>query len=55
MSNRTISEEYFNKLTEASSVLCGYCENDECERCIVTSLMDSAYIEFENEYENDDE
>lgn len=42
---KKITEELYNKLTAAGRALCEYCENDECECCQVTRLMDDAYVE----------
>lgn len=51
MPKKTITRDYYEKLNEARYTLCGYCEADLCEKCIVTSLMDSA----ENELPDDDD
>lgn len=32
-------------LCDARDKLCGYCQSDECEKCIVTTLIDNAYNE----------
>lgn len=37
-----ITKETYDKLKTAGPTLCSYCENDACERCIVTLLMDQA-------------
>ena len=42
---KKITEELYNKLTAAGRTLCEYCENNECECCQVTRLMDDAYVE----------
>lgn len=36
-------------LCDARDKLCGYCESDECEKCIVTALIDDAYNETPEE------
>ena len=43
------------KMCEARDILCGYCEADECEKCIVTNLINDAYNEAEEKgiIEND--
>ena len=35
-------------ISSAASVLCNYCQNDECEKCIVQNLVDDAVLEAEN-------
>lgn len=45
---KKITDELYNKLTAAGRTLCEYCENDECECCHVTRLMDDAYVEAVN-------
>lgn len=40
-----ITEEQYNNLVNARETLCDYCENDACENCIVTLLLDQAYVE----------
>lgn len=32
-------------LCDARDKLCDYCQSDECEKCIVTALIDDAYNE----------
>lgn len=44
MSNMT--KEYYTKLDTAAKTLCKYCENEECEKCQVSVLMNDAYAEF---------
>lgn len=44
---RTIDKDQLAKLCDARDTLCNYCEADECEKCIVTSLIDTAYNECE--------
>lgn len=40
-----MTKEKYDELVEARRALCGYCENDECESCQVTRLLDDAYAE----------
>ena len=42
---KKMTEELYNKLTAAGKTLCEYCENDECQYCQVTRLMDDIYVE----------
>lgn len=42
---RYITRATYEKLTAAREALCTYCENDECEKCVVTLLLDQAYAE----------
>lgn len=44
-----MTKEELAKLCEARDVLCGYCEANECDKCIVTSLIDDAFAELEDE------
>lgn len=37
------------KLCNARDVLCGFCEAYECEKCIVTHLVNDAYNEVDEE------
>lgn len=46
--NGEMTDEYYNRLTKAGSVLCDYCEAEECESCMVSRLMDDAYTEAAN-------
>lgn len=41
-----MDREYLAKLCEARDTLCGFCEVDECEKCIVTHLINDAYNEM---------
>lgn len=41
-----MNKEYLDKLCGARRTLCGFCEADECERCIVNRLIDDAYDEL---------
>lgn len=36
-------------LCDARDKLCSYCQSDECEKCIVTALIDDAYNETPEE------
>ena len=36
-------------LCDARDTLCGYCQADECEKCIVTTIIDDAYNETPEE------
>lgn len=45
--------EYLAKLCDARDTLCGFCEADECEKCIVTRLIDDAYNELDDEDEEE--
>ena len=38
-------------LCDARDKLCGFCEVQECEKCIVTHLIDDAYNELPEEEE----
>lgn len=40
-----MTREELAVLCDARDKLCGYCESDECEKCIVTALIDDAYNE----------
>lgn len=42
------------ELCDARDKLCGYCEANECEKCIVTTLIDDAFNECEEEEEEDE-
>ena len=45
-------------LCDARDKLCGYCESDECEKCIVTALINDAYNETpgaDGDYDDDEE
>lgn len=41
-----MDREYLAKLCDARDTLCGFCEADECEKCIVAHLIDDAYNEL---------
>lgn len=38
-----MDKEYLAKLCDARDTVCGFCEADECEKCIVSHLIDDAY------------
>lgn len=40
-----MTREELAVLCDARDKLCGYCEADECEKCIVTALINDAYNE----------
>lgn len=40
-----MTREELAVLCDARDKLCGYCESDECKKCIVTALIDDAYNE----------
>lgn len=44
-----IDRDGLSKLCDARDTLCGFCEADECEKCIVTCLIDDAYNEVGEE------
>lgn len=50
-----MEREYLAKLCDASATLCGYCEAEECEKCIVTRLIDDAHAELPDEDDDDDD
>ena len=37
-----MTKELYEQIIEAGETLCGYCENDECDKCIITMLIDDA-------------
>lgn len=41
-----MDRETIGKLCDARDTLCGFCEADECEKCIVTRLIDDAFCEL---------
>ena len=41
--------EIYNKINDACSILCEYCESNECDYCMVSRLNDDAYIEAVND------
>ena len=40
-----MSKEELGELLDARDKLCRFCENDACEKCQVTALIDDAYAE----------
>jgi hypothetical protein len=46
---RLMDRDDLAKLCDARDTLCGFCENDECEKCIVTLLIDQAFNECDLE------
>ncbi len=36
-------------LCDARDKLCAFCENDNCEKCQITLLIDQAYAECEDD------
>lgn len=53
MAKRTITHDELATLCKARDTLCDYCETDECEKCIVTNLIDDAYSELEDDEPSD--
>lgn len=48
-----MDREYLARLCNARDTLCGFCEADECDKCIVTQLIDDAYNEMLDDDEED--
>lgn len=46
-----MTREELAVLCDARDKLCNFCENDACENCQVTHLIDDAYGECEDEEE----
>lgn len=44
-----ISRDELAILCDARDKLCSFCEANECERCIVTNLINDAYNELEDD------
>ena len=44
-----MDRDYLSKLCDARDELCGYCEVNECEKCIVTCLIDDTFAEMGDE------
>lgn len=44
-----MNREEFTQICQARDVLCNFCEADECDKCIVTRLVDDATIEYNEE------
>ena len=40
-----INENTFTELLDARDKFCAFCENNECEKCQVTMLVNDAYTE----------
>lgn len=40
-----MTKDKYDSITKSANVLCNYCENTDCEHCIVTSLCDDAYLD----------
>lgn len=53
MAVRAMDKEYLAKLCDARDTLCGFCEVDECEKCIVTYLINDAYNEMPDDDDDD--
>lgn len=53
MAKRTITHDGLAALCKARDTLCDYCEADECEKCIVTNLINNAYSELEDDEPSD--
>jgi predicted hydrolase (HD superfamily) len=49
-----MTKSKLEQIRTAGSVLCEFCENDECEKCIVTCLLNDAETEYENNAEEED-
>lgn len=41
-----MDRDKFAELCDAKDKLCAFCEADECDKCIVTRLIDDAYNEL---------
>lgn len=44
-----MTKEELCALYEAREKLCGYCEANECDKCIVTHLINDAFNEYGEE------
>ena len=44
-----MDREELAELCDARDKLCAFCENDNCEKCQVTLLIDQAYVECEDD------
>lgn len=49
-----MTREELAVLCDARDKLCGYCEADECEKCIVTALINDAFNETPGAEDYDD-
>ena len=45
LNGEIMSREELAVLLDARDKLCGFCENDACEKCQVTLLIDDAFAE----------
>lgn len=45
MIKTTMTKDIYDKLEKASKTLCEFCDNDACESCQVSLLMNDAYAE----------
>lgn len=43
------------ELCDARDKLCGFCEANECEKCIVTRLIDDAFSECDEHWDEDED
>lgn len=41
-----MDQEYLTRLCAARDILCGFCEADECDQCMVSHLINDAYDEM---------
>lgn len=39
----------YTEINAAATVLCRYCESNECDCCMVNKLVEDAYVEKEKE------
>lgn len=51
---REKNQEKLSEICHARDVLCQFCENDECEKCQVTILVNDAYNEYGDDSHDDD-
>ena len=49
-----MTKSKLDRLNAAGNELCSFCENDECEKCIVTRLLEDANAEYENNVGDED-
>jgi hypothetical protein len=50
---KIMDRDYLAQLCDARDTLCGFCEVLECDKCIVTHLIDDAYNELSDEEEEE--
>lgn len=50
-----MNREQLDDLLKARNKLCAFCENDECEKCQVTLLINDAYAEWERTQDEDED